>query len=198
MTQTNHAAVTRNPQGSGLGAAICAGFAALWAVTGAFGLSTAFANAVYMLAALITVPLLFGCVRLIRAGRHRPACPDPSAARRRRGWFLVVLVIEIVAINLIVGALSVHHMDGYRMPAVALIVGLHFFPLARVFAMPHYLLTGALMTGASGLGIAMLASGFNALLCNTGVDFICAVTLWTTALLTLRLWHRRRAQASGV
>ncbi|MEW5315003.1 MAG: hypothetical protein WDW38_006460 [Sanguina aurantia] len=107
------------------------------------------------------------------------------------GQFLLVVLLEIVAINVIVLTLAMHHLDAYQMPAIALVVGLHFFPLARVFAMPHYVLTGAVMTAASIGGIALLVIGSDARLCNTGVDFACAAILWTTAGLTLRLWRQR-------
>lgn len=191
MSRAAQPASARNPQGSGVGAAICAGFAALWAVTGTRGWPAPFAEVIYAIAFLVTALLLAGCVQLVSRARHLPRRSDPAAARRRTGWFLLVVLLEIVAINVIVLTLAMHHLDAYQMPAIALVVGLHFFPLARVFAMPHYVLTGAVMTAASIGGIALLVIGSDARLCNTGVDFACAAILWTTAGLTLRLWRQR-------
>lgn len=54
---------------------------------------------------------------------------------RRFGW---ITAIESVAILLAVVILNVIHRPDLILPAIALIVGLHFFPLASLFGSPIY------------------------------------------------------------
>lgn len=69
------------------------------------------------------------------------------------------------------------------LPAIALVVGLHFLPLARIFAGPHYYWTAAALTAlsaaVSGAVAAKLVgiSGANVLI-SAGA----ALILWTTAV----------------
>jgi hypothetical protein len=58
-------------------------------------------------------------------------------------WLGIIFGIEIVLIALASILLSVFQADRFIAPTAALIVGIHFFPLARLFRVPVYYLTGA-------------------------------------------------------
>ena len=65
--------------------------------------------------------------------------------------------------------------------AVAVIVALHFLPLARVFEVPLYYWTGALCV-LGVLGCSLIRDAGTRLLC---AGLIMAAVLWLTALLLL-------------
>lgn len=72
------------------------------------------------------------------------------------------------------------------MPVIAIIVGLHFYPLASLFAAGRYPVTASVMTLAAIAGSALLASGGPADLINAAVELVCALTLWTTGFASWR------------
>lgn len=84
------------------------------------------------------------------------AAPQPTMAEkamgeqigRRFGW---VSGLEGGAIVAAIILMNVIHRPHAIAPAIALIVGLHFFPLAGVFSAPFYYFTGAV---GSAIGIA--------------------------------------------
>ena len=67
----------------------------------------------------------------IAGGAH---VKEEDPAKRKEGKrFLMVFISEAVAILLIRNILAGTGLDDYFIPCFALIVGLHFFPLARIF-----------------------------------------------------------------
>ena len=137
------------------------------------------------LAAFVTVLMFAVCLMRWRASTGLLSNDDPpEAAKGKRAGMLGIAVfwIEAGLIGL-VSALFGRSGHGEWIPvAIALIVGLHFLPLARIFQAPVYYWTG----GASVLGV---------LLClpirTTGLRLLCVggvmtAVLWTTAALLLR------------
>jgi len=59
-----------------------------------------------------------------------------------RKWFLIILIIEIVGLNIATVSLLILHSFQYIVPVDILIVGLHFLPLGRIFSMPVYYFLG--------------------------------------------------------
>lgn len=82
-------------------------------------------------------------------------------------WGAIVLVIIV---------LNIVHRTGVIAPAIAIIVGLHFFPLARLFQRPSYYATGIL---GCAIGIAgFLISDAAVRLSAVGLAF--GLLLWLT------------------
>jgi hypothetical protein len=91
---------------------------------------------------------VFGCIGLllvgasiytIRRGRllRKRYLPIPSATRRAiRGSFLLVFGIEIAAIVLVVALANRLHRNDLAADWCAIVVGLHFVPLAKIFRAP--------------------------------------------------------------
>jgi hypothetical protein len=94
----------------------------------------------------------------------------------------LIFAAEIVAMNIAAYVLSGHHLEQYLIPAIAIIVGLHFYPLAHLFRAPRYHITASLMTLAGIGGGVFIARGFATALVIAGVGAICAITLWVTGL----------------
>jgi hypothetical protein len=166
----------------GVGTIVCAGFAALWANASRPEWPSALVTVGFAAIALITVALIVAGIKLIGHGGHAARTTDarPSERRRTGLYFTAIFAAEIIALNIAAYLLTEHQLDRYLMPAVAIIVGLHFFPLARLFRAPRYQLTGAFMTLAGVSGAVAIACGLATAPVVAIVDIACAVTLWMT------------------
>ncbi|MEP7044390.1 MAG: hypothetical protein ABI843_15100 [Dokdonella sp.] len=168
----------------GMGILVCAAFAAFWASSSRSEWPTAFVAAGYAIIALITAALVIVGITLIRRGRQLPLTPNAARVRQRRsgGLFAALVAAEIVAMNVAAYVLAGHHLEQYLIPAIAIIVGLHFYPLARLFRAPFFYVTASLMTLAGIGGVAVIAGGLAVAPVVAAVDVICAITLWGTGL----------------
>jgi hypothetical protein len=110
---------------------------------------------------------------------------DKSIARQHwkhyASWFLVVVVIEVVSINIGSPILIHFHRQALFPQWVEAVVGLHFLPLAKLFKVPLFYATGtALVLVALGsLLIPFDAPRAIAALAGSG---LC---LWATAVVIL-------------
>ena len=79
-----------------------------------------------------------------------PAAPDSYAQGRRLMLrFGMIFAAEAVAIAVVsVVCMRTHHWR-FIVPLVLIIVGLHFLPLAKLFTVPRYYVTGALFCAIS-------------------------------------------------
>lgn len=179
-------------RGRGIGMIVCAVFAALW-VNWASPLLARLPAPGGWVAALVVVAvsgtLLLAGVALVRRARGLALATGmrDAAPKTMRRWFLVVLVGEIVALNLAAHGLGSHHVMQYLPSAVAVVVGLHFFPLARIFRAPPLFGTAVVMTLAGTLAAVAVATGSSATVANGVAELVCAIALWGTATLS---WFR--------
>lgn len=145
-----------------------AGFAAAWWVMG-LGLHAPIGQ-------LAVGPIVSIAMILVARWRlkNTPPASDAMVARRRRiiGWALggEGLAIAVVS-HLMVKA----GLIAFIVPAVAIIVGLHFLPLAKLFKVKIYYVAGVLITLAGIAGLAVDAP-HRALV--TGLS--AAALLWLT------------------
>jgi hypothetical protein len=162
-----------------LGLLIGIGFGALWAnwaaqllALGRIGL------------AVVAVPAL----ALAAAALLRPLARPPGAATGpRRTWlyYLLVVVGEIALLNLLFWLIERQGWQLYRLPAIGLVIGLHFFPLARAVRFPGFRLLGAVMVGAALAAIAAIALGADPRRA-AGLDCLAnALLLWGSVALAL-------------
>ncbi|MEP6899948.1 MAG: hypothetical protein ABI870_15595 [Rhodanobacter sp.] len=175
-------------RGRSMGVMVCAAFGALWASSAIAIWWPAAGNAGYALVALITGVLLWIAIGMLRRSWYLTAANDPALAVRRSTTrrFLGIFAAEIIAINIAAYALGTHHAVQYLMPIIAIVVGLHFYPLATLFHVPHYHVTATVMTLAGLLGVVVIASSGPAHATNAFVDAICAATLWVTGVFSWR------------
>lgn len=170
------------PQGRAIGALIMTGFGALWMAMGVRVLPRISRDwRVWLAIALLTGILSVTGVKQLRSGRQsdtsgsRPVVSD--AERRAGNRFRIVLWLEWIPIVAIVVILNSMRRPELIMPAIALVVGLHFIPLARIFGFPLYYVTGAFM-------IALTLAAFlsqDPLRRQAIVGVGCGITLWATA-----------------
>lgn len=162
-------------------------FAIVWFFA---GLSGGRFFSVWTRAALVFVGLALGtsitvlAVRAHRISRNAPA-PTPQQVEvgrkvgRRFGW---ISGIQWGAILVVLIVLNLVQRPDFIAPAIAVIVGLHFLPLAGLFQQPLYYITGIL---GCAIGIAgFLISDPPTRLSAVGLSF--GWLLWIT--ITTLLW----------
>ena len=161
-----------------LGLLIGIGFGVLWATWAAALLSFGRAGTVGIAAATIALvaaallrPLAFGGRPRGTAGRHRTWL-----------WYILVVVAEIVALNLLFLLIEARGWQEYRPPAIGLIVGLHFLPLGWTMRFSGFRLLGMAMTLAAVLAIVAMALGADNRLA-AGLDCLAnALLLWGSVI----------------
>ncbi|MEZ5409009.1 MAG: hypothetical protein R2761_13340 [Acidimicrobiales bacterium] len=107
------------------------GFAFAWAAAAGSGLPWAAAGW-----AVIAIGAVAALISVRAALRTQPNGADPPADVMRR--FGLVNLAQAIAIAVVVAALVVADAVAMIPPAVCLIVGLHFVPLAPAFGQPLY------------------------------------------------------------
>jgi hypothetical protein len=170
---------TNRLRGRAIGALFFIGFGALWLVLGLFvrsqldaaGLCWILGFALALAAAAVHV--------MRRAGRARRT---PESARRDR-VFYGINAIQWIAVFLAMNLLHRLQLDVYGLSVIAAIVGLHLFPLARLFRYPLHYATGALMVAWSVIAACKLP--LDALQGITALG--AGVLLWLSAGVTLAL-----------
>lgn len=137
------------------------------------------------------VPLAVAVAITAACLRGRVAEPETDEERRRRGRLVgIASAAEGVAIFIVVNVLVNVGLRDEVAPAIALIVGLHFLPLARWLPARPYYVTAATLA-ALGLGGFLIQSPERRLaLVSAGA----ACTLWVTSLAAA--WQRRPAKVS--
>jgi hypothetical protein len=177
-------------RGSVAGAAILTVFGSAWCIV---ALALWPAHPVWSIPAgsVVTIVLLALCIMRVRALRNIPSIHDPVAtAKGKRAGMLfgIIFGAESGLIWLCAMLLARLGLSIWIPIAVAVIVGLHFIPLAWVFEVPLYYWTGVLsvlgMAGCSLIrdpGTRLLWAGL-----------VMAAVLWLTAV-----WLLLRARLSG-
>jgi hypothetical protein len=166
------------------GAVIMSVFAAIWWLVG--GRASAFPAVV-----TFGVPLLVSGTMLVLAWRGSSAgnsVPAPNAGRVVGIASAVEGVVIFVAANVLV---NTGHAD-WTAPAVAIIVGLHFLPIARWLPARSYYLTAALLVAVGAASLALPAGRPRTTVVTVGA----ACILWLTSaavLFGLRSAPRARA-----
>jgi hypothetical protein len=164
------------------GAAVMFGFGTVWVLLGLFrGRSSAIWVRFTLLFAGIALAVCiaaFGKRALSIPQTDVPVSQQQNAANREIGRrFYIVAGIEFAAIFLSVIVLRALHFPDYILCAIALIVAIHFFPLAALFKAPIYYGTGLLGCAIGLVGFFTDDSGLRQKI--VGISF--GLLLWATA-----------------
>ena len=132
--------------------------------------------------------LIFAGIAIAARVLSRRAGQRPDAPKRTGRVILWSSVAEGVGIFVAANVVANLGHPELLLPAIALVVGLHFLPMAYLIPFrPFYLLGGTLVA------VAVLAVGRPDLVGARSAGFAAALVLWTAALLALR---RQAAGAS--
>ncbi|MEU9063541.1 hypothetical protein AB0D13_32935 [Streptomyces sp. NPDC048430] len=160
------------------GTAVLSVFALVWAFAGASGLASSGAA---LAVEIIAVPATAAAFHL---AYRKGAAPSPRLVSLPADWARsvgIVNVVEIAAIFAVIAACNATGHPAFIPPAIALVVGLHFVPLARLYDQWQYKGTAALLSAVAVLGFALIAAGLSDGSVRAVVGLGSAVTLWASA-----------------
>ncbi|MFD7296061.1 DUF7010 family protein [Streptomyces sp. NPDC059897] len=86
-----------------------------------------------------------------------------------------------MAIFAVIAAANASDHPGLIPAAIALVEGLHFFPLSRLYDQHQYRWTAALLTAIALTGLALYATGTPDEAVRATVGLASAATLWASA-----------------
>ncbi len=135
-------------RGVASGVLFMAFFSTLWASIGVGGLQGWGGSWLSLIVILVGIGLLLGGISLLLASRRlsdQNTEADASRGRRTGLWFIITFVSEGVLIGVASGICNALHRFALFFPIMALIVGVHFFPLAALFQVKLYYLVGTLL-----------------------------------------------------
>lgn len=176
MTATDQVSALR---GRAIGTLIMTGFGAWW-VFAAMNSINGLQLWVYIAAAIIPAAIAGLAISRLRRLPNLPG--NASTATNQMGRnFRIVLMAEMLLIVVAIVALGRGGHPDLITVAIAVIVGLHFLPLAAIFRVPLYYTTGIVITAWTVICLIFLRS----LSRTISVAIGCGLVLWLTSLILL-------------
>ncbi len=169
--------------GRAIGSLFFTGFGGIWLILALYAREAITPLSMAAVAAGLGV-LFPACFWLFRQARRFPSREeDPTVART----FRRINTAQWIAVGVVAFGFGRLHLEVYIVSAITAIVGLHLFPLARLFRYPvHYATAIALVLWA---GISLLAAPLDRLQGVTAMG--TGLLLWLSAATTLALAARR-------
>ncbi|WP_329145771.1 hypothetical protein OG275_15580 [Streptomyces niveus] len=189
ITDTNCPISRAELRGRATGAGVMAFFGLGWMACGVTDMPVTAGRVVFAVGVAVSITFAVLGARLGRGAANAPTTDtEPTAARKKKVGvrFALVVVAEWVAIFVIARVLvSTDHAEA--IPAfVAAVVGIHFFPLARLFGVRAYHLTGAAMCTSAGAGAVLAPLTSTDALWTSVPGFGSAAALYATCVYLLR------------
>ncbi|KOV20658.1 DUF7010 family protein [Streptomyces sp. XY152] len=155
-------------------------FGLLWAFAGASGTG----SATDVVPVSVEVAALVVTAAAIYLGHRKDAAPSPRTVSLPENWARgvgVVNGIEVLAIFAVIAGSNASGRPELIPVGIALVVGLHFFPLARLYDQWQYRWTAGLMTAVAVVGVVLVVAGLSDEGVRVVVGLACAVVLWASA-----------------
>ncbi|MFE6131031.1 hypothetical protein ACFQ6Q_22655 [Streptomyces sp. NPDC056437] len=160
------------------GAIVLAVFALVWAFAGGSGIEAAAVSvAVGVAAAALSVA---GVVLAFR-GAAAPAVRSVRLPEKWNRGVGIVNAAEVVAIFAVIAASNATGRPELIPPGICLVVGLHFFPLARLFDQWQYTWTAVALSVVAVVGFVAIAAGTTSETARVVVGLGAAVVLWLSS-----------------
>ena len=199
---TENVVTKADVRGTASGVMFMAFFGTVWADIGIGGLRVSVAIWLMILAILIGAALFFSGIMMIRQSRHLPNTNKFRNAKNVEKWFNIVFAVEFVLIGIAAIVTNViGHFDWF-FPIMAIIVGVHFFPLAYLFQVRTYYVTGALLCLLATITLLfipkeMSIGGHTIDAWWTLIGFGSMLVLWITSLVILAIGRNLLSIAKG-
>lgn len=148
MTQTSRTIPRTAASGTATGVFFMSIFGTLWAFTGILGLQGWGVPLLLVTAVSIGIALFIGGVSLTRASRqlsNQVSKKDIMREKRTRLWFNIIFAAEGLAIVIAIAVCNATRHTELIPIIIAIIVGVHFLPMATLFRVRLYYFTGALL-----------------------------------------------------
>uniref|UniRef100_B0SUN6 Uncharacterized protein n=1 Tax=Caulobacter sp. (strain K31) TaxID=366602 RepID=B0SUN6_CAUSK len=164
---------------------IMAGFAAVWWIGGGV--------VGHAPVGMILAGPVFSAALIFAASARLKAAPKPEPAERKRVGRIIGLAsggegVAILVANILLANLG---LSAYFIPALAVIVGLHFLPLAKFLPARIYYATALLLVLVGVAGLAIDAAHR-----PMATSMMAAIVLWLTC--AARLARLEPARASDI
>jgi len=138
--------------GAAAGVMVFAGFGAAWMFLALYvRQSLSVGTAAWIAPGFIV--LMLGAVLLRREAGHYPRVTKDSAMMRT---FLLANLAEWAGLFAVFFTLPRLHLDNYVFSGAAVVIGLHFFPLGRIFRSSTHYGTGAVLVAWAAISAAFL------------------------------------------
>ncbi|MFG2173707.1 hypothetical protein ACGFMO_20445 [Streptomyces niveus] len=189
ITDTNSPISRAELRGRATGAGVMAFFGLGWMACGVTDMPVTAGRVVFAVGVAVSITFAVLGARMGRGAADAPTTDtEPTAARKKKvgARFALVVVAEWVAIFVIARVLvSTDHAEA--VPAfVAAVVGIHFFPLARLFGVRAYHWTGATLCASAGAGAVLAPLTSTSALWTSVPGFGSAAALYATCVYLLR------------
>ncbi|MEB2277550.1 hypothetical protein LAV82_26405 [Bacillus sp. ILBB4] len=178
-------------RGTASGVIFMAFFGTLWAGIGIRGMQGWEFPVLITLSLLIGVILFIGAIVLIKNSRqltNEVIKKDGDRWKKKNRWFGIIFSLEglFIAIAAYI-CVSTNHLNLF-VPIMAFIVGAHFFPLASLFQVPIYYITGTLLCLLATIVILtfpvkIIISDHQVMAWWVSVGFGSALILWGSGLI---------------
>jgi hypothetical protein len=174
--------------GRAIGAIFFAGFGAIWIALGLYAMEWLRVATVSGLL-LGLAALVLAALSLLRAAKRFPRVPDDPAMGRAFAW---INAIQWIAVILVVIACAKLHLDAYVICAITAIIGLHMFPLARLFHYALHYVSGAVLVAWAVVSAVVVPTAQ-----LQGIPaFGTGIILWLSAAATLALAFQATRQSA--
>ncbi|MGE7609217.1 DUF7010 family protein [Peribacillus frigoritolerans] len=177
-------------RGSGIGVIFMAVFGTLWAGTGVMGLQGWGFPFVELAAIFVGIIMVIVGISLIHASQKMSNQVSEDGARRlkRIGFlFNMVFIAEGLLIGIAIAICNLINQTDLIPGVIAIIVGIHFLPLASLFQIKVYYATGVLLCLLALITLLLVPDtvmvGEHQILAPLSLlGFGCALILWATGL----------------
>ncbi|WP_230159937.1 hypothetical protein [Peribacillus sp. Bi96] len=177
-------------RGSGIGVIFMAFFGTLWAGIGVMGLQGWGFPYVELAAIFVGIIMVIGGISLIHASQKMSNQVSENGARRLKRigfWFNMVFIAEALLIGAAIAICNMIDQTDLIPGVIAIIVGIHFLPLASLFQIRIYYATGVLLCLLALVTLfivpATVMFGEHQIIAPLSIlGFGCALILWTTGL----------------
>ncbi|MGR6341674.1 DUF7010 family protein [Priestia megaterium] len=178
-------------RGTASGVIFMAFFGTLWAGIGIRGIQGWELPVLITLSLSIGFVLFISAIALIKNSRqltNEVIKKDGDRWRKKNRWFGIIFILEglFIAIAAFI-CVSTNHLNLF-VPVMALIVGAHFFPLASLFQVPIYYITGTLLCLLATITmltfpVKIMISDHQIMAWWVSVGFGSALILWGTGVI---------------
>lgn len=173
-------------KGRAIGAIFFSGFGALWI---GIALYVKHSFTVYLgigLAAVLSALLLTAFWLIRMAERFPRTHEDPTVGRA----FNRINAAQWIAVFLVGFFFARLHIDTYVLSAITAIVGIHLFPLARLFRYPMHNVTGAALVIWASASVLVIPTDHLQSVTAIGTGIILWASAAVTLALAMRVAHR--------
>jgi len=154
--------VSHRSEGFVAGSVVALTFGTVFVLVNSGGLAAPWPLVIRVTGLIVAALLIAGIVLAVRRGSAPAPAPAPASGFVSRRYWLIVALEAVALFGGLAIINGVLHHTAISIAWVALVVGVHFFGLARIWRMPLYHWLGAAMTVLGLAGFLIDALGGSA------------------------------------